>query len=96
MRGWWVGSWASLSAPREVIATISLDPPRTGRSRRTGLALVALLLLNLGVLAVGLGSLLALSQRFIAVGRAAELVAAVAFGAHAWPRARSYTGLRSP
>lgn len=70
--------------------------PRTGRGRRTGLALVALLLLNLGVLVVGLGTLLALSQRFIAAGRAAELVAAVAFGAHAWPRARSYTGLRSP
>jgi cbb3-type cytochrome oxidase subunit 1 len=70
--------------------------PRTSRGRRTDLALIALLLLNLGVLTVGLGTLLAVPQPFIVAGRAAELAAAVAFGAHAWPRARAYTSLRSP
>jgi cbb3-type cytochrome oxidase subunit 1 len=70
--------------------------PRTGQGRRTGLALAALLLLNLGVLTVGLGTLLALPERFIVAGRVAELVAALAFGAHAWPRARAYSPFRNP
>ena len=60
------------------------------------LAWAALLLLNFGVLAVGVGGLMGAAGPVIAVGRAAELIAAVAFAGHAWPRARLYTPLRNP
>jgi len=60
------------------------------------LAWAALLLLNLGVLTVGVGGVMDASGPVIAAGRAAELLAAVAFAGHAWPRARLYTPLKNP
>ena len=60
------------------------------------LAWAAFLLLNLGVLTAGVGGVIGASGPAIAAGRAAELLAAVAFAGHAWPRARLYTPLRNP
>jgi hypothetical protein len=60
------------------------------------LAWAALLLLNLGVLAVGVGGMMNAPAPVIAAGRAAELLAAVAFAGHAWPRARLYTPPKNP
>ena len=60
------------------------------------LAWAALLLLNLGVLTAGVGGVIGASGPVIAAGRAAELLAAVAFAGHAWPRARLYTPLKNP
>jgi len=60
------------------------------------LAWAALLLLNIGVLTVGLGTAAGLPAPVITAGRAAELLGALAFAGHAWPRARLYTPVRSP
>ncbi|HVQ47135.1 MAG TPA: hypothetical protein VMS62_09920 [Gemmatimonadales bacterium] len=60
------------------------------------LAWAALLLLNLGVLTAGVGGVMEASGSVIGTGRAAELLAAVAFAGHAWPRARLYTPLKNP
>ena len=59
------------------------------------LAWGSLLLLNLGVLIVGLGGVLSASAGVLIAGRSAELLAGLAFAAHAWPRGRRYS-LRKP
>jgi cbb3-type cytochrome oxidase subunit 1 len=71
--------------------------PRRPSSRRGNepLAWGALLLLNLGVLMVGLGSVLAAPSAVLTAGRSAEMVAALGFAAHAGPRIRAYS-LRNP
>jgi hypothetical protein len=72
-------------------------PRRPGMGRgNEGLAWAALLLLNTGVLVVGVGSTAEAPAAFILAGRGAELLAALAFAGHAWPRARLYGPLRSP
>jgi hypothetical protein len=71
-------------------------PRRAGVGRgHERLAWGALLLLNVGVLSVGLGSALAAPAFVLIAGRAAELLAALGFAAHAWPRVRGYS-LRNP
>jgi cbb3-type cytochrome oxidase subunit 1 len=71
-------------------------PRRPGSGRRTEpLAWGALLLLNVGVLTVGLGAVLANPSSVLIAGRSAEMVAAFGFAAHAWPRVRAYR-LRNP
>lgn len=71
--------------------------PRTkSGSRREPLAWASLLLLNLGVLTTGIGGILAAERGVLVVGRVAELLAALAFALHAWPRARLYSSLRPP
>ncbi|RME66121.1 MAG: hypothetical protein D6790_00700, partial [Caldilineae bacterium] len=52
------------------------------------LAWAAFVLLNLGVWLVGVGPILALPTWTTALGRFAELSAAVAFALHAWPRVK--------
>jgi hypothetical protein len=52
------------------------------------LAVAAGVLLNLGVLAVGLGGWLGAPGAVILLGRLAELLAAAAFALHAWPRVK--------
>jgi cbb3-type cytochrome oxidase subunit 1 len=71
-------------------------PRRSGLGRgNERLAWASLLLLNLGVLTVGVGGVLGASPGVLITGRFAELLAGLAFAAHAWPRARRYS-LRSP
>jgi cbb3-type cytochrome oxidase subunit 1 len=71
-------------------------PRRSGLGRgNERLAWGSLLLLNLGVLTVGVGSVLSASRGVLIAGRSAELLAGLAFAAHAWPRARRYS-LRNP
>jgi hypothetical protein len=71
-------------------------PRRAGEGRgNERLAWGSLLLLNAGVLSVGLGSVLAAPAFVLIAGRTAELLAALGFAAHAWPRVRGYA-LRSP
>ena len=71
-------------------------PRRSGLGRgNERLAWGSLLLLNLGVLTVGVGGVLSTSPGVLIAGRFAELLAGVAFAAHAWPRARRYS-LRNP
>lgn len=60
-------------------------PPRRGNS---AFAWLAFGLLNLGVLTVGLGPLVTSSPLPTFAGRLAELIAALAFAAHAWPRVK--------
>lgn len=55
---------------------------------REGLAWLAFALLNTGVLAVMLGSWFAGYGVAVLAGRLAELLAAAAFAAHAWPRVK--------
>ncbi len=45
-------------------------------------------LINAGVLAAGLGQALAAPAFVVVLGRAAELLAAAAYAAHAWPRVK--------
>jgi cbb3-type cytochrome oxidase subunit 1 len=72
-------------------------PRQRGAARgNERLAWAALLLLNIGVLTVGLGTMAGLPAQVITAGRAAELLGALAFAGHAWPRARLYSPLRSP
>jgi hypothetical protein len=71
-------------------------PRRSGLGRgNERLAWGSLLLLNLGVLTVGLGGVLSASPGVLITGRLAELLAGLAFAAHVWPRARRYS-VRSP
>ena len=60
-------------------------PPRRGNR---AFAWLAFGLLNLGVLTVGLGPLVTSSPLPTLAGRLAELIAALAFAAHAWPRVK--------
>lgn len=72
-------------------------PRRRGAGRgNEWLAWGSLLLLNLGVLTVGLGMSFGVPTEVLVAGRGTELLAALAFAAHAWPRARGYSQLRSP
>jgi hypothetical protein len=66
-------------------------PRRAGQRPRAWLAMVAALLLNAGVGAVVLGALFGWPGA-VALGRALELGAVVAFAAHAWPRVRAAGG----
>ncbi|MFL5511466.1 MAG: hypothetical protein ACJ8CN_03385 [Gemmatimonadales bacterium] len=71
-------------------------PRRSGLGRgNERLAWGSLLLLNLGVLTVGVGGTLGVSPGILIAGRLAELLAGLAFAAHAWPRARLYSA-RNP
>ena len=71
--------------------------PRRPGAGRAGerLGWGALLLLNAGVLTVGIGALVDAPRSVLVAGRSAELLAAIAFAVHAWPRARRYS-LRNP
>jgi cbb3-type cytochrome oxidase subunit 1 len=71
-------------------------PRRPGWGRvNEPLAWGALLLLNLGVLTVGVAGVLGAPSSVLIAGRSAELLAALGFAAHAWPRIRAYS-LRNP
>jgi hypothetical protein len=71
-------------------------PRRSGLGRgNERLAWGSLLLLNLGVLTVGLGAVLGASPGVLIGGRAAELLAGLVFAGHAWPRARLYSARNS-
>lgn len=72
--------------------------PRDGSTGRGNqrLAWLAAVLLNTGVLATGTGMALGASAPILVAGRAAELLAALAFAGHAWHRARLYSFLRNP
>ena len=63
-------------------------PRRDGGRPRAWLAGAAAVLLNAGVLAVAVGAVAGWPAG-IALGRALELGAAVAFAGHAWPRVRA-------
>src|SRR5215204_2581221 len=66
-------------------------PRRSGLGRgNERLAWGSLLLLTVGV-----GGVISASPGVLIAGRFAELLAGVAFAAHAWPRARRYS-LRNP
>jgi hypothetical protein len=66
-------------------------PRRSGSGRENEwLAWGSLLLLNLGVLSVGVGAVLHPSRDLLIAGRSAELVAGLTFAGHAWQRARRY------
>ena len=64
--------------------------PRFGLSGRGNETLVWLAygLINVGVLAVGLGGALAASLVIVLAGRVAELASVVLFAIHAWPRVK--------
>ena len=62
----------------------------SGREKRW-LAVSALLLLNLGVVSVGVGAVLGVPRPILVAGRAAELTGALCFAAHAWSRVRAYS-----
>jgi cbb3-type cytochrome oxidase subunit 1 len=64
--------------------------PGSGRGNEP-VAWTAVVLLNLGVLMVGVGSMLAAPAPVLVAGRSAELFAAVAFALYAWPRVRLYS-----
>jgi len=71
--------------------------PRLPGSRPRGsepLAWLSLILLNVGILAVGLGQTLNAPTTISVLGRVAEALAVCAFAVQAWPRARSYTAFR--
>jgi heme/copper-type cytochrome/quinol oxidase subunit 1 len=71
--------------------------PRLPGSRPRGsepLAWLSLILLNGGILAVGLGQTLNAPTGVFVFGRVAEALAVCAFAIHAWPRARTYTASR--
>jgi hypothetical protein len=64
--------------------------PRWGTARRNeALAWLACVLLNLGVAAAGLGQWLGGPPAIPLLGRALELLAALAFAVHAWPRVKA-------
>ncbi|HEY8257454.1 MAG TPA: hypothetical protein VIG08_07340 [Gemmatimonadales bacterium] len=63
---------------------------RSGRERgREELAWTAFGLLNIGVLATAFGAATGAGPAVGVVGHCGEALAAVAFGAHAWPRAKA-------
>ena len=68
--------------------------PRLPGSRPRGsepLAWLSLALLNVGILAVGLGQTLNVPTSVSVLGRVAEALAVCTFAIQAWPRARAYT-----
>lgn len=67
-----------------------------GRTRGSEpLAWLSLILLNVGILAVGLGQTFNAPTTISVLGRVAEALAVCAFAMQAWPRARSYTASHS-
>jgi cbb3-type cytochrome oxidase subunit 1 len=64
--------------------------PGAGRSNES-MGWAAIVLLNLGVLVAGIGSVLNATAPVLMVGRSAELLAAIGFAAYAWPRVRLYS-----
>jgi hypothetical protein len=72
-----------------ILPKLRAEPAR--RSER--LAWISLLLLNLGLLAAGLGRTFGVPVVPIA-GRASEMLAVLAFAFQAWPRARGYSTVR--
>ena len=67
-------------------------PRRQGVGRgNENLAWIALVLLNLGVLSVGLGALVGAPRSVLLAGRSSELLAALLFAGHAWGRVRPYS-----
>ncbi len=67
--------------------------PRWGFSRGNETPVwAAYALLNVGVLAAGVGGWLGWPPAVILAGRAAELLAALAFAIHAWPRVKPLGG----
>lgn len=70
-----------------------------GASRgAVGYAWLAFVLVNVGVIAAGLGPLVGSSETVRLLGRTAEAAAAIAFGLHAWRRVRraSVAGITTP
>jgi hypothetical protein len=61
-------------------------PRIRGQRGNKRLAWLAFVLINVGVLCVGLGTPLRAPSAILLVGRLAEAVAVMAFTAHAWPR----------
>jgi heme/copper-type cytochrome/quinol oxidase subunit 1 len=59
------------------------------------LAWLSLTLLNVGILAVGLGPTVNAPATVTIFGRLTEALAVCAFAIHAWPRARTYSSYRS-
>ncbi len=59
--------------------------PRYGNQRWGWLAFA---LLNIGVLSVGVGQWLSAPPLFVLTGRVVELLAAICFALHAWPRVK--------
>ena len=51
---------------------------------------LAYLVLNAGVLTVGIGAWLEVPRVILLVGRSAELLAALLFALHAWPRVKPH------
>jgi hypothetical protein len=64
--------------------------PGAGRGNEP-MGWAAIVLLNLGVLVTGIGSVLNTTAPVLMVGRSAELLAAIGFAAYAWPRVRLYS-----
>ncbi len=64
--------------------------PRFGLSGRGNETLIwlAYALINIGVLAVGLGGTLAAPPAIMFAGRLAELLSVALFAIHAWPRVK--------
>ena len=63
-----------------------------------GYGWLAFVLVNVGVIAAGLGPLIEGAEIMRLLGRTAETGAAIAFGVHAWPRVRraSVAGITTP
>lgn len=61
-----------------------------GAERGGSAAVVAAVLLNAGVLAVGAGAAIGAAPPVLVAGRAAEAGAAIAFALHAWTRVKPY------
>lgn len=59
------------------------------------LAWFSLILLNVGILTVGLGQTFNAPATVTIFGRLTEALAVCAFAMHAWPRARTYSNYRS-
>ena len=79
------GSAAERNVRQLAAARFSNAPVARGDERPV---VFAFALLNTGVLAVMAGSLLAEVEWLVLVGRAAELIAALLFARHAWPRVK--------
>ncbi len=71
-------------------------PRRPGLGRgNERLAWTASVVLNLGVLSVGLGGVFTAPPLVLVAGRSSELLGALLFAAHAWGRVRPYSMRRS-
>lgn len=67
--------------------------PRWGAERGNETPVwIAYILLNAGVLAAGVGGWLGWPPAVLLAGRAAELLAAISFAIHAWPRVKPLGG----